>query len=101
METTVKCMPQKEVAVMMRKNFEPIFKAKVALEALRGEKTIAQISSEYGVHSTQIGQWKQETCPALSRTFQQVRPPGGQTTAGTSRQVTPGDREIDGRERLA
>lgn len=45
---------------MMRKNFDPAFKAKVALEAVRAEKTTAQISSEYGVHATQIGQWKQE-----------------------------------------
>jgi transposase len=44
----------------MRKKFEPAFKAKVALEALRGEKTLAQLSSEYGVHPNQISQWKQE-----------------------------------------
>lgn len=44
---------------MMRKTFEPVLKAKVALEALRGEKTLAQLSSEYGVHPNQIGQWKQ------------------------------------------
>lgn len=45
---------------MMRKKFEPGLKAKVALEAFRGEKTTAQLSSEYGVHPSQIGQWKQE-----------------------------------------
>lgn len=54
---------------MMRKNFEPAFKAKVALEALRAEKTIAQISSEYGVHSTQIGQWKQELVQRSAELF--------------------------------
>lgn len=42
----------------IRKQHEAAFKAKVALEALRGEKTIAQLSSEYGVHANQIGQWK-------------------------------------------
>lgn len=45
---------------MMRKKFEPGLKAKVALEALRTEKTTAQLSSEYAVHPTQISQWKQE-----------------------------------------
>lgn len=35
-------------------------KAKVALEALRGEMTIAQISSKYGVHATQINRWRKE-----------------------------------------
>jgi transposase-like protein len=43
----------------MRKRFSSEFKARVALEALKGEKTIAQLSSEYGVHPTQIGQWKE------------------------------------------
>jgi len=47
------------------------FKAKVALEAVRGEKTIAQLSSEYGVHSNQIksdsgnGNFRM-SCPAFS-----------------------------------
>lgn len=44
----------------MRKKFDPALKARVALEAIKGEKTLAQLSSEYGVHATQIGQWKQE-----------------------------------------
>ena len=44
----------------MRKKHEPAIKARVALEALKGEKTAAQISSEYGVHATQVTQWKQE-----------------------------------------
>ena len=44
----------------MRKRIDPALKARVALEALKGEKTLAQLSSEYGVHATQIGQWKKE-----------------------------------------
>lgn len=44
----------------MRKRFEPALKAKAALEAFRGEKTLAQIASEYSVHPNQISQWKQE-----------------------------------------
>lgn len=44
----------------MRKRHEPGIKARVALEALKGEKTVAQISSEYGVHAVQVSQWKQE-----------------------------------------
>jgi len=43
----------------MRKKFAPAFKVKVALEALKGAKTLSQISSEYGVHANQVGQWKQ------------------------------------------
>jgi transposase len=37
-----------------RNNHAPAFKAKVALLALSGEKTIAELSSEFGVHQTQI-----------------------------------------------
>jgi transposase-like protein len=34
------------------------FKAKVALEAIKGLRTVNQIAGEYGVHPTQVGQWK-------------------------------------------
>ena len=40
-----------------RKNHAPAFKAKVALTALSGEKTIAGLSSEFGVHQTLIHKW--------------------------------------------
>ena len=53
----------------MRKKFEPAFKAKVALEALKGEKTLSQISSEYGVHPNQVGQWKHELVSRSSEIF--------------------------------
>jgi transposase-like protein len=49
-----------DLVMAMRKKFEPTIKARVVLEALKGEKTLAELSSEYGVHSTQIGAWKQE-----------------------------------------
>lgn len=35
-------------------------KAKIAIEAIKGELTMAQISSKYGVHSTQISNWKKQ-----------------------------------------
>lgn len=41
-----------------RKSFSKSFKAKVAIEAIRGEKTINEIASIYEVHPTQIAQWK-------------------------------------------
>jgi transposase len=40
-----------------RKNHAPAFKAKVALATLSGEKTVAELSSEFGVHQTQIHRW--------------------------------------------
>ena len=41
-----------------RRNRSPAFKAKVALEALKGEKTIAQLAVHYDVHAKQITGWK-------------------------------------------
>jgi len=38
----------------MRKKFEPALKARIALEAIKREKTLAEISAEYWAHSTQI-----------------------------------------------
>ena len=41
-----------------RKNHKPAFKARVALEAIKGERTAAELASQYGVHPTQIHPWK-------------------------------------------
>lgn len=46
--------------MVMKKKYEPALKARVALEAVKGEKTLAEISSEYGVHSNLIAKWKKE-----------------------------------------
>ena len=54
---------------MMRKKFEAGFKAKVALEAFRGEKTMAELSSEYGVHANMIHRWKQELLQGAAGIF--------------------------------
>ena len=40
-----------------RKNHAPAFKAKVAPAALSGEKTIAEMASEFGVHQTMVHKW--------------------------------------------
>jgi putative transposase len=53
----------------MRNTHDAAFKARVALEAVRGEKTMAQLSSEYGVHSNQIGQWKRRLVEELPGIF--------------------------------
>ncbi|WP_416200201.1 transposase [Undibacterium sp. CCC3.4] len=41
-----------------RKIFSRVQKAKVAVEAIKGEKTINQIAQKFGVHPTQVSQWK-------------------------------------------
>lgn len=42
----------------MRKKFPDEFKAKVALAALKGDKTIAELAAEFEVHASQINTWK-------------------------------------------
>ena len=57
----------------MRKNHDSAIKAKVALEATKGERTMAQISSEYGVHVNQIRQWRQKLLEELPGVFSDRR----------------------------
>ena len=52
-----------------RKNHSPDFKAKVALEAIREEMTMAELSKKYGVHPTQIGTWKRAAIENMSTAF--------------------------------
>ena len=41
-----------------RRNHTPAFKAKVALAAIKGDKTISQLAEQFDVHPNQITQWK-------------------------------------------
>ncbi len=41
-----------------RRNHNPIFKAKVALAALQGDKTLAQLAEQFDLHANQIVEWK-------------------------------------------
>jgi transposase len=43
-----------------RRVFGAAFKAKVALAAVRGDKTTAQLASEFGVHTSQVTAWKRQ-----------------------------------------
>jgi transposase len=41
-----------------RKRHDPEFKARVAMEAIKGQKTVQQIAHEYDVHPVQVSEWK-------------------------------------------
>jgi transposase len=49
-----------------RKRYSVDFKAKVALEALRGELTAAQLASKHSIHQTMVGEWKKQAMEGLS-----------------------------------
>jgi len=59
--------------VNMRRQYDAAFKAKIALEAVKGEKTMAQIASEFGVHPNQIRQWRQHLLEMLPGLFSDRR----------------------------
>jgi len=58
----------------MRKTYDAAFKAKVAFEAAKGEKTIAHIASEFSVHPNQIRLWRNHLMEQLPELFSSRRP---------------------------
>ena len=54
---------------IQRRQHSGAFKAKVALEAIRGERTVNELAADYGVHPVQITQWKRVALEALPDIF--------------------------------
>jgi transposase len=52
-----------------RKRYSAEFKAKVALEALRGELTTAQLATKHGIHQTMVAEWKKQAVEGLTAVF--------------------------------
>ncbi len=57
-----------------RRKFSSAFKAKVAIEALKERKTLAEISSQYEIHPNQIQKWKQEFVSRSTEIFETTAP---------------------------
>lgn len=53
-----------------RRNHGSEFKAKVALEAIKGEQTLAELSQRFQVHQNQIAQWKKELLDRAGEVFE-------------------------------
>jgi transposase len=53
----------------LRRVHPPAFKAKVALEAIKEQKTIAELASMYGLHPTQITKWKKKALDGIAQLF--------------------------------
>lgn len=56
-----------------RRNHSDEFKAKVALTAIRGEKTLAQLSAEFDIHQNQILDWKNQLIAASTQAFSHLK----------------------------
>ena len=52
-----------------RRNHSPAFKARVALEVLKGEKTVAEIAKQFDVHPNQVTAWKNELLQHATEAF--------------------------------
>ena len=59
----------KRRGVKMRKGYSAKFKAKVAIDAIKGDRTMAELSSAHGVHRAMIQRWKNEAIEGLQETF--------------------------------
>ena len=57
-----------------RNNHKSAFKAQVALDAIRGEKTVSELSCHYKVHPTQINTWKRQLLAGAFELFEKTSP---------------------------
>ena len=66
-----------------RRNHSASFKAKVAVAAIRGEKTLAELSEQFDVHQNQIQDWRRKLLDQADRVFDH----GGGTAPGSEHKV--------------
>ena len=64
-----------------RRRFSGELKAKIALEALLGDRTLQEIAAQYQVHPNQVGAWKRQAIEGLGKVFLK----GAERRAGTMR----------------
>src|ERR1700719_4240896 len=76
-------MAQEQDMKRARKKHNAGFKAKVALAAVRGDRTIAELASEFGVHPNQIYNWKKQLLDGAASVFEG----GGPAAEGTSNEA--------------
>ena len=55
--------------IKQRKNYRADFKAKVAIAAIKGDKTVNEIASTYGVHPNQVTAWKKQALGIIPDAF--------------------------------
>src|ERR1700751_406709 len=76
-------MAQEQDMKQIRKKHGAAFKAKVALAAVRGDRTVAELASAFGVHPNQIYNWKKQLLDGATSVFEG----GGAAVEGTAREA--------------
>ena len=56
-----------------RKHYDNRLKTQIALEAIKNQRTITEIASDYGIHPNQVGQWKKKLLEELPEIFSTKR----------------------------
>jgi len=59
-----------------RRSFSAEMKARIAVEALKGQRTVQEIAAHYGVHPNQVTTWKRQAVDSLSQVFMDRRSGG-------------------------
>lgn len=71
---------------MNKRKFSSAFKVKVALEAIRGQKTLRELSQQYSLHPQQISLWKQQALDNMQASFDKV---------STAKQAKANEKELE------
>ena len=58
-----------------RRNHSPVFKVKVAVAAIKGEKTLIELTQDFDIHRNQIKQWRDQLLEAATGVFGQATKP--------------------------
>src|SRR6202521_5982454 len=79
----------KEVRRMRRKRrvFAASFRAKVALAAVKGAKTLAQLADQFEIHPNQVSTWRKELMARWAELFENGGPKKGEETAASQEEL--------------